>query len=567
VKILGLGGAFGHDPSSALLVDGEIIAAAEEERFRRVKHAYAIPPVLSARFCLERAGISPSDVDVVAYPFSAATQTRRRSEYARRVWSHNPIRAIRAYTEHGRKIAKKRAFLRSALDELGIPASKIVEVDHHLAHASSAFHLSGFESAAILSIDGAGEYTCTFLGEGVPGGAIHEIKTFVEPDSLGNYFAAITEYLGFLPNDGEFKVMGMAPYGDASKVDMSFLLKWGNGSYRVEDGYIWAPWWRRAKGLNCDRRLIERLGPAREGDEALEPYIHIAAAIQKQLEEIAVHLVETQLAAALKRSDGRLCVAGGCALNVKMNQVLLEHPLVKEVFVQPVANDAGTSLGAATYAAWSRGETVRPMKHLYLGPESSSAEIEAAIRASGLPHTSETDIVERVARLLSEGGIVAWFQGRMEFGPRSLGNRSILANPSIKGMADEINLQIKFREKWRPFCPSIQCEAAADVLDSTHPAPYMILAFQAGPKYRDKIAEAVHIDGSIRPQVVDPEANPRYHALLTRFRELTGVPAVINTSLNRRGEPMICRPEEAIDMFLGSGLKYLAMGDFLVRKR
>ncbi len=569
MKILGLGGAFGHDPSAALLVDGEIVAAAEEERFRRVKHAHSIPPSMAARYCLETAGLAPRDIDIVAFPFSAATQARRRPEYARRVWSHNPVRAIRAYTEHGRKIRKKRAFLRRTLEESGFDPgrTRIEEVDHHLAHASSAFHLSGFPSAAILSLDGAGEYTASLLAEGLPDGSIREIHAFVEPDSLGNYFAGITEYLGFQANDGEFKVMGMAPYGDARKVDMGFALSWGGGSYRVEDGLFWAPWWRRAKGLNCDRRLLERLGPAREGDEALEPYIHVAAAAQEQLERVAVHLVEHHLADVLRRSGGRLCVAGGCALNVKMNQVLLDHPLVSEIFVQPVANDAGTSLGAATFAAAAAGEKVRPMKHLYLGPDFNATEIEAAIRSSGLPFERVFPIEDRVAQMLAEGRIVAWFQGRMEFGPRALGNRSILANPSIPGMADEINLQIKFREKWRPFCPSVLPDVAEQVIGSSHPAPYMILAFQAAEPYRARIAEAVHVDGSIRPQVVDREANPRYYRVLRKFFELTGVPAVINTSLNRRGEPMICRPEEAIAMFVACGLRHLVMGDFLVGKK
>lgn len=574
--VLGLGGAFGHDPSAALLVDGKLVAAAEEERFRRVKHAHGIPPSKAARYCLKEAGLRPEDVHLVAFPFSAETQTRQRSRFAARIKSHDPVRAIRAYTEHRTKINKKRAFLERTLREIGIDSRKtrVEEVDHHVAHASSAFHLSGWDAAAILSLDGAGEYTTTLVAEGRSDGTIREIATFVEPDSLGNYFAGVTEFLGFLPNDGEFKVMGMAPYGDASKVDMSFALSWGGGSYRVADGWFWAPWWRRpsasggeAKKLNCDRRLLEKLGPPRRGDDVLEPYIHIAAAVQKQLEDVAVHLLDHHLADVLARCGGRLCVSGGCALNVKMNQVLLAHPLVREIFVQPVANDAGTSLGAATFAAWMEGERIEPMKHLYLGPEFSNDEIERVLAASGLPYARVDGIEERVAEMLADGKVVAWFQGRMEFGPRALGNRSILANPSYKGMADEINLLIKFREKWRPFCPSVHPDLAPRVLGSDHPAPYMILAFDAASEYRAKIAEAVHVDGSIRPQVIDRDANPRYFAMIRKFHDLTGVPAVINTSLNRRGEPMICRPEEALAMFTGSGLHHLAMGDYLVGKR
>lgn len=568
MTILGIGGAFGHDPAAALLIDGRLVAAAEEERFLREKHAFGKPAIQAGKFVLEMAGIHPSDVDLVAFPFSPDTQTRQRSAFARRMWTHDPVRSVRAYTEHGRKIRKRRNYLRDTLRGIGIPeTAPIREVDHHLAHASSAFHLSGWETAAILSIDGAGGYTATLVAEGRPDGSIHEIASILEPDSLGHYFAGITEYLGFLPNDGEFKVMGMAPYGDPSRVDLGFALRVGNGRYRVEDGYWWVPRRQRSGDLHCSRKLVQHLGPARVGDECLEPYIHIAAAAQRQLEAVAVHLLEHHLAGVLSRNGGRLCVSGGCALNVKMNQVLLEHPLVNEIFVQPVANDAGSAMGAATYAAWERGDRVEAMRHLYLGPEFSDAEISAVLAKQSLPHSRPDSITETVAQLLAEGKICAWFQGRMEFGPRALGNRSILANPSVPGMTDEINLQIKFREKWRPFCPSVLHTQSAEVLGSTHPAPYMILAFDAVERVRTLIREAVHIDGSIRPQVVDPAANPRYHALLHRFHELTGVPAVINTSLNRRGEPMICGPEEALDMFRGSGLQYLALGDHLVTKQ
>jgi carbamoyltransferase len=435
-----------------------------------------------------------------------------------------------------------------------------------MAHASSAYHLSGFKDAAIMSIDGAGEFTSTLFAYGMDG-EIRKVKEIIYPDSLGLFYATMTEYLGFETNDGEYKVMGMAPYGDPERIDFGDIVKYDKYSFSIDDHYVCA---RLSKRYRPDRmysrKFVENWGVPRTGDGLSEPYTHIAAKTQKTLEDIVVTLMESYLGTILERNGGRLCLAGGCALNVKMNKKIIEHPLVKELFVQPAAHDSGTSLGAATFAAYAAGDNIEPMKHVYYGPSYTNAEIKAVLDKFKIRYTKSDNIADRVSGLLAEGKIVAWFQGAMEFGPRALGNRSILGNPTIRGTADEINARIKFREKWRPFCPSILPEFAKDIITVAHPSPYMTFSFTVKDEWIERIPEVVHVDKSARPQFVDKETNPIYYDLLESFHKKTGTPVIINTSLNRRGEPIVCSPEDAIQMFYNCGLEYLAIGDFLITK-
>ena len=444
-------------------------------------------------------------------------------------------------------------------------------VEHHLAHASSAYHLSGFqEKTAIVGIDGKGEYATTFFGYG-EGGKIHKIKEFYDPDSLGGLYGAITEYLGFEMLDGEFKVMGMAPYGDPNKYDLSRLAKFENGELIVNTEYVNVVGLRRykenGKGYYFTPKLIEWLGPKRQGDEIDDPYIHYAASVQKLLEELALQMIEYYLGDIL-RETGKIVMAGGVALNVKLNQRIIALPHVKELFVQPASGDNGTSLGAATYAAHLMGESIHKMQHAYLGPAYSNEECIAACEAHpAKPVFSKVEDGPRTAaELLAAGHPLAWFQGRMEFGPRALGCRSILGDPSYSGVADRINAQIKYRERWRPFCPSMLDRVAADILQTDHPAPYMTFTFDVNPAWKQRIPEVVHEDGTARAQIVTRETNPRYYALIEHLEALRGNAVVLNTSLNRRGEPMICSPTDALNMFYGCDLEYLMMEDILVRK-
>lgn len=572
--VLGLSGALTHDPSAALYIDGKLVAAAEEERFIREKHAKNKMPLEAARFCMQYAGIRPSDIDVVAFPFARIPLTTpARWHYARRYW-YAPDRSLDAIFNGNRHYRRNERRVRDLLDKLHISWDKIDfdAVEHHLAHASSAYHLSGFkEKTAILGIDGKGEYATTFFGYG-ENGKIHKIKEFYDPDSLGQLYGSITEYLGFDMLDGEYKVMGMAPYGDASLYDLSRLIEFNGKDIKVNTSLVNTIGLRRYKegrrGYFFSQKLIDWLGPMRKGDFADDPYIHYAASIQKLYEDISLKLIDCYLGDILKET-GKLVFAGGGALNVKLNQKILELPYVDELFVQPAASDAGTAVGAASYACHVRGVEVEKMTHVFLGPGYTHDECVEACEKH--PESPEFEIVEdvpqRAAQILNEGNPLAWCQGRMEFGPRALGGRSILGCPSFKGIADRINEQIKFRERWRPFCPSILDTIAEDIIQSTQPAPFMTITFNVAEEWKSRIPEVVHEDGTSRVHVVSEETNPIYYALLKEMERTNGNGVVLNTSMNRRGEPMVCSPTDALNMFFSSDLKYLFLEDLLVTKR
>ncbi len=575
MNILGISGAVSHDPSTALFIDGELVAAAEEERFIRDKHAKGKYPYEATRFCLEHAGIRPADIDVVAFPYAAIPlSSRARWHYAARHW-YAPDRALDALFSGNRRFHRNLRKTRKLVEDLGIGNgnARIVPVEHHLAHASSAYHLSGFkEKTAILGIDGKGEYATTFFGYG-ENGRIHKVKEFYDPDSLGGMYGAMTEYLGFEMLDGEFKVMGMAPYGDPKRFDFSRLIEFDETSFRVNNRLINVVGLRRykdaaGKGYYFSPKLVDWLGPKREGDEIDDPYIDYAAAIQQLLEDVALGLIDHYLGDIL-RETGKICYAGGVALNVKLNQRIIARPDTKELFVQPAASDAGTALGAASYVANDLGETVQPMRHAYLGPCYSTEQcIEACQQHERQPQWQHIDDVTGcAAKILADGNPLAWFQGRMEFGPRALGNRSILGAPNVKGIAERINEQIKYRERWRPFCPSMLDRVAPELLLTDHPAPYMTFTFDVAHDWKQRVPEVVHEDGTARAHVVTRDANPRYYALIEALEKLTGNGVILNTSLNRRGEPMVCSPTDALNMFFGSELQYLMMEDILVRKQ
>ncbi len=569
--ILGLSGAVGHDPSAAILVDGKLIAAAEEERFLRDKHAKGKFPYEAAKYCLKEAGIKPEQVDVVAFPYAEIPLTSpARWHYAMRHW-YAPDRALDAIFNGNRRFRRNKNKALELMRELGLFNARFVPVEHHLSHASSAYHLSGFkEKTAIVGIDGKGEYATTFFGYG-ENGVIHKIKEFYDPDSLGGLYGAMTEYLGFEMLDGEFKVMGMAPYGDPHKYDLSRLLEFDGKDFRVNTKLVNVVGLRRykenGKGYYFTPELVEWLGPKRDGDEIDHPYIHYAAAVQQLLEDVALKLIDHYLGDII-RETGRIAMAGGVALNVKLNQRIIALPGVKELFVQPASGDAGTALGAATFVAAQMGDQMEPMKHAYLGPSFTTEECIAACEAHPQkPQWARVeDAAAKGAEILAGGNPLAWFQGRMEFGPRALGCRSILGDPSFPGVADRINAQIKYRERWRPFCPSMLDRAAADILGTTHPAPYMTFTFDVAEHWKSRIPEVVHEDGTARAQVVTMDTNPRYYRLIEELEKRRGIPVVLNTSLNRRGEPMICSPTDALNMFYGSDLEYLLMEDVLVTK-
>jgi len=572
--VLGVSGALSHDASAALFVDGKCVAAVEEERLIRDKHAKNCMAHHAVKFCLKSAGIQPDKVDVVAYPFAPVSLNGpARWHYAKRYW-YAPDRALDVLFNGNRRYRRYVRSICKMLSELGfsIDGLRMFPVEHHLAHASSAYHLSGFqEKTAILSLDGKGEYATTLFAYG-EAGKIHKIKEFYDPDSLGGLYGAITEYLGFDMLDGEYKVMGMAPYGNPYRFDFSRLARFEDGELHVNTRLVNTVGMRRYKdngqGFYFSPLLLDWLGPRRRGDDIDDPYVDYAASMQRLFEDLSLAMIDYYLADILKES-GKIAFAGGCALNVKLNQKIIQRPDVKELFVQPAATDAGTALGAASYAAVELKERVSKMSHVYLGPQYTTEQCVAACRGHGdkPSYTIVDDPSKTGAEILAAGHPLAWFQGRMEFGPRALGNRSILGSPSSEGIADRINTQIKYRERWRPFCPSILDTVAADLLGSEHPAPYMTFAFRVAEHWKNKIPEVVHQDGSIRAQVVSKETNPRYYALIESLYQLQGMPVVLNTSLNRRGEPMVCSPADALNMFFGSDLQFLMMENVLVTKQ
>lgn len=574
LTILGLSGALNHDPSAALYIDGKLIAAAEEERFVRDKHAKNRMPYESAKFCLAQAGISPQEVDIVTIPFAPISIfSKARWHYAKRHW-YAPGRALDAILVGNRRFNLYRKKILWCLEQLGFDAKKLrlVPVAHHLAHASSAYHCSGFkEKTAIMGIDGKGEYATTFFGYG-ENGKIHKIKAFYDPDSLGGLYGALTEYLGFEMFDGESRVMGMAPYGDAGKYDFSRLAKFENGELIINTDYANVMGFRRykekGKGYYFSPKLIEWLGPRREDDMADEPYIHYAASMQALFENLVLEMMDHYLGDIL-RETGKIAFAGGCALNVKLNQRIIARPEVKELFIQPASGDAGTSVGAAAYISEQNGVPVEKMEHVYLGPSYSNEDIIAAcVRHLGKPQWEKLDDVNgEIAKVLHEGNPVAWFQGRMEFGPHALGGRSIIGCSSAKGVADRINAQINFRERWHPFCSSMLDTVAPQMLGMDHPSPFMTFTFEVNDEWKARVHQVVLEDGTARAHVLKRQHNPRFYDLMRELEKVTGNGVVLNTSLNRRGEPMVCSPTDALDMFFGSDLEYLIMEDVLVVKR
>ena len=441
MKILGIASPFVHDPSAALLIDGKLVAAADEERFIREKHARGRLPINAINFCMERAGIDPQDIDYVAYPWSDWEYLKKLPQYLMRTWRTRPSRAFKSLYQTPRIFNDKKKKLYDTLKSCGISARKtrIRYVGHHLAHAASSYYLSGFDEASIISMDGTGEFTTTLLGE-AKSKRIRVIKEFIRPDSIGRFYSTVTAYLGFNVHDGEYKVMGMAPYGKPEKIKMDHILSYNNAGYHASDDYVWVTRSKRFdKAKVFSKRMVEDWGKPRIGDSLQEPYIDIAAATQKLFEDVTISLMETYLKDGLKRHK-TLCFAGGCALNVSLNRRLLEHPLVERLFVQPSAHDSGTALGAASVAAVSLGEKIAPMEHAYYGPSFSDDEIKKTLDRHKIAYRYCEDITDVTARLLSDGNIVAWFQGAMEWGPRALGNRSIIAHPAVPGISDDINV-------------------------------------------------------------------------------------------------------------------------------
>jgi carbamoyltransferase len=466
-------------------------------------------------------------------------------------------------------------------------SAKSHRIEHHQAHLASAFFVSPFEHACLLSADGLGDFASTMCGFGV--GNHMEIDWAIPfPHSLGLYYTAVTQYLGFLKFGDEYKVMGLAAYGQTEHMDVfRDMVRFdsrsnGNGfrlgldyfsHHRTGPDMSWAEADKTPMlGKMFSEEMAKRLGPIRAPEETLEGrHRNLACSLQARLEEVYLGMLRKL---AERTGLKAVCLAGGVAFNCVANGKIFDHTGFEQIYVQPAAGDAGLAVGAAFYV-WHQ-KLGRPrsfvMEHAYWGPGYSREEIRSAIDSNGLAHSgysivelSEEELVRRAAKIIADGKILGWFQGRAEWGPRALGNRSIVADPRRPEMKEILNRRIKHREIFRPFAPSILAESIGEYFEKSHPSPFMTLAYSVRPEKRDKIPAPTHVDGTGRLQTVTREANPRYHALISAFRDLTGVPVVLNTSFNDN-EPIVCRPEEAIDCFLRTQMDALVLGNFLISR-
>ncbi|CAA9311482.1 MAG: Nodulation protein nolO [uncultured Cytophagales bacterium] len=597
--VLGIS-AFYHDSAAALLVNGQLVAAAQEERFTRIKHDAAFP-AHAVRYVLEEAGLRLEDVSAVVFYDKPLLKFERLLETYHAfapAGLGSFLKAMPAWI--GDKLFARRQ-LRRELSALGNYSAPVLFTEHHLSHAASAFYPSPFEAAAILTVDGVGEWATTTIAHG-RGGGIKMLRELRFPHSLGLLYSAFTYYCGFRVNSGEYKLMGLAPYGDPDAPQTREFTR-NILSHLVDvrpDGSLLLnlEYFGFATGLRMtrDRQWQQLLGiPRREPESDLTAaYMNLARAIQGVTEEIVMRLART--ARELTGAEN-LVMAGGVALNCVANGKLLASGLFKNIWVQPAAGDAGGALGAA-YAGWylhpGRTRVVSDgrdeMRGSYLGPEFSDKQIAAVLRRHNLSHTFCEDfdgVAGTTARWLADGKVVGWFQGRMEFGPRALGNRSILGDPRNPEMQQRMNLKIKYREGFRPFAPSVLAEDAGAYFQLDQPSPYMLVTAPVArarrrpepPGYaqwglyerlyhrRSDIPAVTHVDYSARVQTVHRETNRRYWQLLGAFKALTGYGLLVNTSFNVRGEPIVCTPEEACRCFMQTDMDCLVIGNFLLEKQ
>ncbi|MDH4161443.1 MAG: carbamoyltransferase [Nitrospirota bacterium] len=556
MNILGISCLY-HDSAACLLRNGVLVAACQEERFSRIKHDWRFPEQ-SIGYCLRQAGISMRDIDCVAFYEKPLLKFERVLETFLAV----APRGARAFVDTIPSWLSQKLWLPHILKKILGYEGMLLYFPHHVSHASSSFFPSPFDEAAVLTIDGVGEWSTAAYGtaRGNRLTLTHEMRF---PHSLGLLYSAFTAYLGFKVNNDEYKIMGMASYGKPEFADLilrDILDLRPDGSLRLNLDYFAYQYGRRMFNAARFERLFGVKARYFEGPLGQEHY-DIAASIQRVTETVVLRMAEH-----VRKKTGldALCLAGGVALNSVANGRLLREGPFRELFIQPAAGDAGGAVGAA-YAAY-HGHFQRtdrhPLTDVYLGPSFGEPEIRSAVQQAGIRSEwlPEDQLPATTARLLSEGKVVAWFQGRMEYGPRSLGNRSILADPRRADMKDIINRKVKFRESFRPFAPAVPVEDASRYFRIDRSSPYMLLTV---PVLSDKLPAITHVDGSGRVQTVDRSVNPRFHALLKEFEVLSGIPVLLNTSLNIKGEPIAMTPADAIRCLTESDMDCLVMGNCL----
>ena len=568
--ILGLN-AYHGDAAAALVVDGELICAVEEERFNRVKHSAGFP-AQAAAWCLADAGLSPSDLDHVA--IGRDPKANLRHKVLRTLTHGTAPRYLKARIENAARVRDVRGELATALG--AEVSAKLHNVEHHQAHVASAFFVSPFEDAAILSVDGFGDFASTMLAEG-RGSSFRVLERVLFPHSLGIFYTAVTQWLGFPKYGDEGKVMGLAPYGTPRFLDeMRRVVRPRGDVFELDLGFfvhdkegVEMTW---DEGTPSIGRLFsagmeELFGPARDpASELTALHEDVAASLQAVLEEAYLHLV----GALWERTRiPRICLAGGVALNAVANGRIRPETPFEEVFVQPAAGDSGIAVGAA-YHVWNQ-QLGRPrgfvMTHAAWGPAYTDEECAGALAGAGLDarRLEDGELFVHVAERIAAGDVVGWFQERMEFGPRALGNRSIVADPRRPDMKDILNARIKHREPFRPFAPSILAGATGEWFEQDYTSPYMVLVYTTRAEKRELIPAVNHVDDTGRLQTVTEAANPRYYRLIEEFERQTGVPIVLNTSFNEN-EPIVMTPAQAVETFLKTRMDLLVLGNYVVRR-
>ena len=552
--------AFYHDSAAALLKNGKVIAAAHEERFTRKKHDEDFPQE-AINYCLKEAGITTQDLDAVVFYDKPFLKFERIIKTVVKNWPQGFLQFVRAIPLW----LHKKLFIRPQIArELEINEDKVFFTEHHISHAASAVFTSPFKESAFLITDGVGEFATTTIGQ-YKNGKFEVLKEINFPHSLGLLYSTITGYLGFKVNSAEYKVMGLAPYGKDSfaKEVRELVTVFDDGSFELNMKYF-----DFEKGLRMHSKKLEKLfgGPTREGESDLsQREFDIAHSLQKLTEEIVLKIAKhTQ---EITGCD-YLCMAGGVALNCVANGELLRAGTFKDIYIQPAAGDAGGALGAALYYDHVELNQKYKPEHFspYLGPDFSAKEIEDFLKNSKAKYTkfqSDDECCTQVAKLIEGENVIGWFQGKAEFGPRALGNRSIIADPRNKENWQKVNLKIKFRESFRPFAPTVLDEDISTYFDIDRPSPYMLMV--ANVKTQD-IPAITHVDSSARIQSVSLKENKKYHQLISEFKKQTGCGVIINTSFNVRSEPIVLTPQDAFNCFINTEMDYLVLGNFLLEK-
>ena len=540
MKILGLTHPYSWNTAAALLVDGELKAFAEEERFTRTKHAPRSFPRKAMEYCLQEGGITLEEVDHIAIGMDS-----KWSVLLPNLWPPQPMRF--AYGKIQRTL--KEISRGNELFPFSPTDSRVQFFNHHLSHVASSLYLSGFEKANFISLDGAGGGESGMLGWG-EGTDLHICKRVTNAGSWGALYERMTKVLGFQPHSHEGKTMGLAAFGTPNP-DLFDFIDWDSPVPQIDH--------------TKRNTFIASLTPRDKGAEITQEYKDLAATVQHALERALL-----QMAKYLKEQSGSsaLCMSGGVALNCSANGKLLHSDYVDDIFVQPASSDAGVALGAAvlSHVELTGKRPSFVFDHAYYGPEYSDEEIEAVLKESKLGYERCDNIERRTAELMSQGKVVGWFQGRMEAGPRALGGRSIVADPSLEGIKDKVNFEVKHREMWRPFAPSMHYEDIGEYVEGPYNSPFMILAFQARKDKVDAYRAAVHVDETARVQGVREEVNPHYYKLIAEFKEITGRGVILNTSFNVAGEPLVCSPADALRTYACCGMDALAIGNFLLQK-